>query len=117
MATHTPGPWSIIGEDDLPDHDDLVVVAFDVSAPETDEQPPGIFICNIGSNGGQYGALAPVEAGDKWPVSLANARLIAAAPGLLDACEVALADRLRTHHGDDHMLQALHQAIAEARGG
>lgn len=117
MASHTPGPWAIFGEDDLPDHDDLMIVAFDISAPETDEEPPNMFVCNIGSGGGQYGSLAPVEANDKWPVSLANARLIASAPRLLEACELALAARLKTHGGDDHVVQTLHQAVAEARCG
>ena len=87
-AQHTPGPWQVIGEDDLPGHDDLAIVAFDVSAPG--EDAPSIFICNVGSDGGRYGAFAPVEAGEEWPVSLANARLIASAPELL-----AERDRLR----------------------
>ena len=95
MAEHTPGPWGIIGEEDLPKYDDLVVIAFDVSAPG--EFPPSLYICNIGSDGGRYMSLAPVEAGPQWPVSLANARLIAAAPDLLAACKA-----IEPHIASDH---------------
>lgn len=84
--SHTPGPWQIIGEDDLPDHDDLMIVAFDVAAPE--ETPEiSMFVCNIGSDGGRFGSFAPADAGERWPVSLANARLIAAAPEMLALLE------------------------------
>ena len=83
MADPTPGPWSVIGFEDLPDVDDLMIVAFDVAAPG--ERPPELYICNIGSDGGRYSAFAPVEAGPQWPASLANARLIAAAPDLVAA--------------------------------
>ena len=117
MATNTPGPWAVFGEDDLPGVDDMMIVAFDISAPGTDEEPPNMFVCNVGSGGGQYGAIAPVEANDRWPVSLANARLIAAAPRLLEACELALAARLKTHGSDDNVAQSLHQAVAEALCG
>ena len=79
-AKHTPGPWQIGGEADLPDVDDLMIVAFDIGPSS---EGSDLFICNIGSNGGEFGVCAPVDAGDKWPVSLANARLIAAAPELL----------------------------------
>lgn len=89
MADPTPGPWSVIGFEDLPDVDDLMIVAFDVAAPG--ERPPELYICNIGSDGGRYSAFAPVEAGPQWPASLANARLIAAAPELLDALQSLLA--------------------------
>lgn len=88
MADHTPGPWHVIGFEDLPDVDDLMIVAFDVAAPG--EHPPDLYICNIGSDGGRYGSLAPVEAGPQWPVSLANARLIASAPDLLAALKAVL---------------------------
>lgn len=93
-AQHTPGPWQVIGEDDLPGHDDLIILAFDVSAPG--EEARGIFVCNVGSDGGRYGAFAPVEAGEKWPVSLANARLIAAAPDMRNAL-MAAARALRSY--------------------
>jgi hypothetical protein len=51
VADPTPGPWSVIGFEDLPDVDDLMIVAFDVAAPG--ERPPELYICNIGSDGGQ----------------------------------------------------------------
>lgn len=94
MSKNTPGPWQIVGEDDLPDHDDLMIVAFDVTAPGEDTD--GLFICNIGSNGGEFGVTAPVAAGDRWPVSLANARLIAAAPEMYE-----LLDRIAGLESDE----------------
>ncbi len=47
----------------------------------------------------------------------ANANLIAAAPELLEACQMALNFRLMTHHGDDALLAALRAAIAKAERG
>lgn len=88
-AQHTPGPWQIVGEADLPDVDDLMIVAFDIGPSS---EGSDLFICNLGSNGGEFSVCAPVDAGDKWPVSLANARLIAAAPELLEAVKEALRD-------------------------
>lgn len=83
MSAHTPGPWQVIGEDALPASDDLMIVAFDISGDN--EGADGIYVCNVGSDGGRYGSVAPVAAESWWPVSLANARLIAAAPDLLAA--------------------------------
>lgn len=111
MSRHTPGPWRIVGEDDLPKHDDLMVVAFDVTAPG--EDPPELYVCNIGSDGGRYGAISPVEAGERWPVSLANARLIAAAPDLLAACKLA-ACRLEDVPFQEEIVKILDEAIAKA---
>ena len=121
MADPTPGPWSVIGFEDLPDVDDLMIVAFDVAAPG--ERPPELYICNIGSDGGRYSAFAPVEAGPQWPASLANARLIAAAPDLLAACKA-----IELHIASDHpvtdnehpyltAVRQLRAAIAKAEGG
>ena len=100
IAASTPGPVGIWGEDDLPDHDDLCIAAFDVSAPGADEDGPSLFLCNVGSNGGAHGPLAPVEAETKWPISLANAQRLAlgwnALPALLDVAEAA--ERLLVFH-------------------
>lgn len=43
----------------------------------------------------------------------ANAKLIAAAPDLLEACKMALEVRRVTHHGDDPLLNKLDAAIAK----
>ena len=115
-AQHTPGPWFLVGEDDLPKIDDLMVVALDVAAPG--EEPDELFICNVGSNGGEYSTWAPVDAGERWPVSLANARLIAAAPELLAAAK-SLLDEYEVPTEKDGMrfrADRLHQAIAKAEG-
>ena len=116
MADPTPGPWHVIGFEDLPDVDDLMIVAFDVAAPG--EAPPELYICNIGSDGGRYSALAPVEAGGDWPVSLANARLIAAAPDLLAALIAVLKviDRADDRGCPAGALEMARAAIARAEG-
>ena len=121
IAASTPGPVGIWGEDDLPDHDDLCIAAFDVSAPGADEDGPSLFLCNVGSNGGAHGPLAPVEAETKWPISLANAQRLAlgwnALPALLDAAEAA--ERLLAYHDNCGMestpCDALRAALAKLK--
>ena len=73
----SPGPFEVWGEADLPEHDDLCIAAFDVSDPGNKEQPESLYVANVGSNGGKRSAFAPVDAEERWPVSLANARLMA----------------------------------------
>lgn len=122
IAKATPGPVGIWGEDDLPECDDLCIAAFDIAAPLIGEDPPSLYLCNIGSNGGERSYIAPVEAEEKWPVSLANARRLAlgwnALPALLEVAEAAKAllwyhDRCRveSRYGDE-MRKAL-AALAE----
>lgn len=79
----------IVGEDDLPQHDDLMIVAFQVGGPNEIPEKD-IYICNVGSAGGAFSNVAPVDATERWPISLANARLIAAAPMLLNTLKKIL---------------------------
>ena len=103
---HTSGPWHWSG-------DSLTHRQFDIYAPT---QAPYQHVCTINN--------LPVEklyARDA-AVALANARLIAAAPDLLDACRCALADMEGLEvDGEDSpaflTIQELKAAIAKATGG
>ena len=88
MSKHTPGPWKIDGESDR------VIVAHD---GETLAQTYFVY----GDRDRQY------------PQSIANARLIAAAPDLLEACRFALSI---IGHPDDAGTNAIADAIAKAEG-
>ncbi len=84
MSAHTPGPWLINGEFDS----EISVEIASAAWP----------ICE----------LDPVE----WsPEEIANARLIAAAPELLEACKLVSSD-----HGSSAALRAVLKAIAKAEG-
>ena len=74
--THTPPPWKIVGESDLPEIDDLMIVASQVGP---DWEGEDIYICNIGPD---FSPLKPVEGISEQ--NLANARLIAAAPEMFE---------------------------------
>jgi hypothetical protein len=116
---HTPGPWGIVGEKDLPQHDDLMIVAFQVAAPG--ESPAeDIYICNVGSDGGRFGATSPALAGDRWPVSLANARVLAAAPIMLEVLKTTALNigslRAAGRKQLDVWEQVVLEAIAKAEG-
>lgn len=98
-ATHTPGPW-LAAEDEVGTNPDICIEA-------------------IG-----YGIIADVGGGLPH-VRRANARLIAAAPDLLAACEAALHDSEymepgKVYHGPGHELTRetkamLRAAIARAK--
>lgn len=98
-AKHTPGPWHVDGDASAEPYQ--VIVRHD-----------------------QTGARIAIAVDSHHPLlardGQANARLIAAAPDLLQACRVALAEV--TNHPDGHMSQfqfayrALRAAIAKAGG-
>jgi len=67
--SHTPGPWTIDPNEDYP----LAVI-------RVDEDNDGIGVCEIGTE------YQPTRA-DATPEQFANARLIAAAPEMLEALE------------------------------
>lgn len=99
-AAHTPGPWAVGPIDDT-------------------------VVTHIGANGQRY-EIADITGDynqpDEWPVMEANARLIAAAPCLLEACsdwiKWLFADDFREDAADyeARMLNAMRVAIAKATG-
>ena len=91
-TVHTPGPWR------LSKHQ-----RFDVYA---DTPPAGLrFIGTTYGNGDMPPHIAREDE--------ANARLIAAAPDLLEACRLAIADGFEL---TDKTVDALHNAFAKAIG-
>ena len=111
---HTPGPWVVVREklNHKADPPEIIEVRRDVSAAIQNTiasmnvyaPQPGTPICGCGGD----------------PMS--NARLIAAAPDLLAACEAALA-LLEMNHAAWHLkpdgpvFDALRQSIARAKAG
>ena len=91
MAKHTPGPWTIeeYGDEDAP----TLVIHRDSETR----------ICFMATSGA-HGDPAKIEA---------DARLIAAAPDLLGACQMALGAFEKNHAID---WSILHQAILKATG-
>jgi hypothetical protein len=112
---HTPGPWeiSLIGEGD-----ELTVDGIESNAVA---HAPHRLICEMGHD---------IDMGQDYAEVIANARLIAAAPELLEACKVVTAflDNLeRALFYDDPLVRirqrvhaplrsALNPAIAKAEG-
>ena len=120
MLKHTPGPWSYIGDDD----GDFVVFA------------GGEFVCNIGESPFAAVSEYPETTIVAFDTDQANARLISAAPDLLEACkgmlenyitlrrislDLARSDRPGWCPGvtvdDDVHVIAVRAAIAKAEGG
>lgn len=90
-ADHTPGPWRIV---DLPEHDEIQVVA----GKDHNEQVIAKIFDTLTDN------------------DMANMRIVAAAPDLLEACEFMLAV-LRNDHGPTSWpeVEQMRVAIAKAR--
>lgn len=98
-AKHTPGPWRV--------NDNPMAMSEYCILAESRGTGFGASVATANQREG-YNALSPEEA-------KANARLIAAAPDLLDAAKKALADcvdLIATPAGE-----ALQTAIAKAEGG
>lgn len=91
MSEHTPGPWAVVeyGDDEVPN---LVI--------HSDDKMRVCFMATPGSNGD--------------PATIAaDAKLIAAAPDLFDACASVWADLADT---DDARLRKLAQECRSALG-
>lgn len=108
MAEHTPGPWTVCGGYTpayTTIHSEAGYIVFRM-ADATDDREHG----------------KPIEAPD-MEAQRANARLIAAAPDLLEACQAVKAqfDYLRGLWGDEavtrRVCEQLETAIANATGG
>lgn len=99
VVKHTPGPWSLLHRENGP-------TPFGISGP-SDIIPGGFKELGV-----VYGGLRADEYG-------ANARLIAAAPDLLDATRLALdtIEYLEQDRDTIQAIQVLRAAIAKAEGG
>ena len=93
-ATHTPGPWSIVNWGEATDHPYIVPAK---ENPETQRESK---ICDVYN-----------------PESEANARLIAAAPELLELCKEAVEVYYDAGlDNTDHVVKRMKSAIAKAEG-
>lgn len=110
---HTPGPWKASGTKAL---------GFsEVLAPNA-EQRDGFYVATV--NRTYFSGPLSVQCNIPREVTDANARLIAAAPLLLDACRAAIRVGFWGHHPDtldsDEVVQVveqIHAAIKAAIGG
>ena len=106
MTKHTPGPWMVESDG----KEDATVTAF------TAVHHNPVYICRV------YGEGVLARAGDSTEERAANAALIAAAPDLLAALEMAVAtiERIAPKHGPfssvDGTLSVARAAIAKAEG-
>jgi flavin-dependent dehydrogenase len=100
MSDHTPGPWEPFDESD--------------KYPRVYSRAPELV--------GDVVCLAPTMLDESMSYWKANARLIAAAPDLLDAAEDVASDSDRTYDDRNVLVQKIHfdkllAAIARAKGG
>lgn len=103
MSTHTPGPWENHGRTVYAGKS---IVSLAVAEYDAERGP-------------QYNLADHLKSDDE---GLANARLIAAAPELLEACEAVLkwAATPGNHGGNPYlqpMVKAAEIALAKAQGG
>jgi len=94
---HTPGPWQLVAADDYEIHSDAVPEAFPHHCKGDDL---GRFVALIGNRADDFGR--------------ANARLIAAAPELLEALRELLDLHVAHHNSIEHA--AARKAISKAEG-
>lgn len=96
MSTHTPGPW-----------------VFYADTPSTEPN------WHIVTTANRMRVLANVHIEPDNAMDLANARLIAAAPDLLEACKAALAVATLAYRGvsaAEPLIEQLRAAIEKAKG-
>lgn len=93
MSAHTPGPWIVYAD-----------------IPSTDPE------WHIVTTENKLRVLANVHIETGNAVDLANARLIAAAPELLEACKYFAADPMPDDWSIDEVGRRIRAAIAKAEG-
>ena len=101
MSKHTPAPWDIVRS---------------IKEFVSKEQGGGKKITIHSGQGSNRKRIATITSLDNLSESEANARLIASAPELLDACKVALKS-LTDYKKSEYSQSVLEQAIAKATGG
>ena len=102
MNGHTPGPWFI--------YDEKATDGLPIAAPGIDSESVSIILYGTESDECGVNGRTPEE-------QMANARLIAAAPDLLDACNVAFGHLTGGMDGDWRdcdPVKLLRNAIAKA---
>ena len=119
MSKHTPGPWKV--EPTLrPDWDDDPLGEYTVQ-PAADRLTERYFATDGDSPDNEYTAeIGTAQLDAIHAENAANARLIAAAPELLEACRIALEElNLWADTGADqeYSIGFLEAAIAKAEGG
>jgi hypothetical protein len=102
MSKHTPGPWAVMASDE-----------------EWGTYQIGAFCVDVGSMQGTADWYSSPEYFAARDEDEANARLIAAAPDLLAACEAMLSEMVvwEDEHGLHPAATAARDAIAKAKGG
>lgn len=95
-APHTPGPWHANGSSVQAGRQTIATVTRLPLRFDSMNMP-------VWSEAGKYGP--------HW----ANARLLAAAPMLLEACEIALANLTPAYSSDHLVIKSLRTAIAKAK--
>ena len=121
MSKHTPGPWFLSEKDMSLSEDDVMSIGVMTKTGADDDESTcvtSVSAFGVASyeEGGvtYYGATAPDAA--SLAVAHANARLIAAAPDLLEALR-ALVEAVEDNDQDSlRELIAAHAAIAKAEG-
>ena len=95
-AKHAPGPWEPESE-------------------ATVAKRMGTYIVDVYSDAAKVGDKLPAQAiGSTLAVAMANARLIAAAPELLEACELLL--HVCEGEQEDEAFDGVRAVIAKAKG-
>ena len=96
--SHTPGPWKIDPSEEFP----LAVIVDD-----EDGELDGVCICELQGEFDDKSSATPEQ--------MSNARLIAAAPELLEACKYALA-QLEADGNSELICEDIRDAIRKAKG-
>ena len=126
MCEHTPGPWTIDAEDLLQDEDTVFSIGIWSGEGDTRTMIANVTAFNLHSeycDGIEYVTTAPAER-SKLDTATANARLIAAAPSLLNTLQEvhswivcgAIASAEDLAQSFPHIEQIISSALAGAVG-